>query len=113
MEQMLTEYTAILALPNGEMARDAADRLVGANEITVTDDPNAGVWLAWTASAESDEEGISMLQEIRMRAEMSPEYLSPEAMTANGDQPTLFQSTPLVILRGYAAVVHSEEVYCV
>ena len=35
------------------------------------------------------------------------------ATTPNGDDPTLFQATPLVILRGDATVIHSEEVYCI
>lgn len=109
----MTEYTALLALPNGEMARDAAARLVGADQVSVTDDIDIGVWLTWTVTAENNEEGIHALQEIRLRAEMSAEYLQADALTASGDQPTLFQATPLIILRGAASVIHSEEVYCV
>jgi len=108
----LTEYTALLALPNGEMARDAASRLVGADRVEVTDDPEAGVWLRWTITAKSDRAGIDALQEIRLRAEMTAEYAAG-ATTPNGDDPTLFQATPLVILRGDATVIHSEEVYCI
>lgn len=113
MAQMQTEYTALLALPNGEMARDAASRLVGADRVEVTDDAEAGVWVRWTIQADTDREGIDQLQEIRLRAEMTAEYAAPGAVTANGDQPTLFQATPLVILRGDATVIHSEEVYCI
>lgn len=109
----LTEYTALLALPNGEMAYDAAARVVGADRVEVTDNVEAGVWLTWTTTAESDQEGIDKLQEIRLRAEMTTEYAAPDALTAHGDQPTLFQATPLVILRGDATVIHSEEVYCI
>ncbi len=109
----MTEYTALLALPNGEMARDAARRLIGADSVSVTDEENIGVWVVWTVTAESDREGIDALQEIRLRAEMSPEYLQSGTLTASGDEPTLFQATPLIILRGAASVIHSEEVYCI
>lgn len=113
MEPTLTEYTALLALPNGEMAHDAAARLVGADTVSVTDEDHIGVWVVWTVTAESDQEGIHALQEIRLRAEMSSEYMTDDALTASGDRPTLFQATPLIILRGAASVIHSEEVYCI
>lgn len=94
------------------MAYDAASRLVGADRVEVTDDVEAGVWLRWTIQAATDREGIDTLQEIRLRAEMTTEYAAG-AVTAHGDDPTLFQATPLVILRGDATVIHSEEVYCI
>lgn len=109
----MTEYTALLALPNGDMARDAAARLVGADQVSVTDEENVGVWLVWTVTADNDQAGIHALQEIRLRAEMSSEYVQEDALTAGGDRPTLFQATPLIILRGAASVIHSEEVYCI
>ena len=109
----MTEYTALLALPDGDMARDAARRLVGADSVEVTDEENVGVWVVWTVNRDSDAEGILALQEIRLRAEMSSEYIEAEALTASGDRPTLFQATPLIILRGAASVIHSEEVYCI
>ena len=95
------------------MAQDAASRLVGADRVEVTDDIEAGVWLRWTVTAASDQAGIDRLQEIRLRAEMTVEYAAPDAVTPHGDQPTLFQATPLIILRGDATVIHSEEVYCI
>lgn len=109
----LTEYTALLALPNGEMARDAASRLVGADSVSVTDEENIGVWVVWTVNADSDTDGIHALQEIRLRAEMGAEFAQADATTESGDRPTLFQATPLIILRGAASVIHSEEVYCI
>ena len=66
----MTEYTALLALPDGDTARDAASRLDWAETVTVTDDTDAGVWLTWTVSADNDQEGIALIQEIRLRAEM-------------------------------------------
>lgn len=108
------EYTALLALPNGEMARDAAERLVGADRVSVTDDVRAGVWLSWAVSADSDKEGVEALQEIRLRAEMSAKYLAPHATTPSGDNPSLFQGTPFLILRGGSAdIIHCEDIYCV
>lgn len=109
----MTKYTAILALPHGDMARDAAERISGADEVFVTDDNEAGVWLTWSVTASSDQKAVDALQEIRLRAEMSPEYAVPNAMTPSGDQPSLFQATPLIIVRGNAVVIHSEEVYCI
>lgn len=95
------------------MARHAASRLEGADRVEVTDDVEAGVWVRWTITAETDRAGIDRLQEIRLRAEMTSEYAAPGATTPRGDDPTLFQATPLVILRGDATVIHSEEVYCI
>lgn len=109
----MTEYTALLALPNGEMAHDAARRLIGADSISVTDEESIGVWVVWTVNADSDVEGIHALQEIRLRAEMTAEFAQDDAVTESGDRPTLFQATPLIILRGAASVIHSEEVYCI
>lgn len=105
----MTNYTAILALPDGAMALDAASRIPGA---FVTNDEEAGVWLTWTAEAESDGAGIIALQELRLRAEMHAEY-AHGGTTPSGADPSLFQATPLIILRGGAFVIHSEEVYCI
>lgn len=109
----MTNYTALLALPNGEIARDAAARLTFADNVSVVDDPEAGVWLSWATTALSDQEGIAALQEIRLRAEMAPEFTAPDAVTPTGDRPTLFQATPFIILRGAATIIHSEEVICI
>lgn len=106
----MTEYTALLALPDGDMARDAASRLDWAETVTVTDDTDAGVWLAWTVSADNDQEGIALLQEIRLRAEMYPDH---HPRSGENGPVSLFQATPVVILRGAAVVIHSEEVYCI
>lgn len=107
------EYTALLALPNGEMARDAAGRIFGAESVAITDNLEAGVWLSWSVFAVDDRSAIEQIQEIRLRAEMLPEYVAPNALTESGDHPSLFQATPLLILKGSAHVIHSEEVYCV
>lgn len=105
----MTEYTAILALPDGGMAVDAAARIPGAS---VIDNEDAGVWVTWTTEADSDAAGILALQEIRLRAEMHPEYLAG-AVTPSGADPSLFQATPFIVIRGDAIVIHSEEVYCI
>lgn len=104
----MTEYTAVMAMPDGDMAREAASRIPGAE---VTDEEGAGVWVVWTSENETDEEGIHALQEIRIRAEMFT-----GAKVSNHppeDDFTLFQSTPLLILRGRTTVIHSEEVLCI
>ena len=106
----MTKYTALLALPDGDTARDAASRLDWAETVTVTDDPDAGVWLTWTVSADNDQEGIALLQEIRLRAEM---HLDHHPQPSENGPFSLFQATPVVILRGAAVVIHSEEVYCI
>lgn len=98
-------YTALLALPDGSMAKDAAARLPDA---TVVDDVSAGVWVTWHAEADSDQEGVLALQEIRLRAEMFPEFVD-----GNATDRTLFQTTPFIVLRGAAAIIHSEEVLCI
>jgi hypothetical protein len=108
VEPTLTEYTALLALPDGTMATEAATRIPGAQ---VIDEERAGVWLVWSATAFSDDEGIHALQEMRLRAEMFPEFLDGST-TASGAEPTLFQTTPFLVLRGAATVVHTEEVLC-
>lgn len=111
-EQTLTEktnYTALLALPDGGMAMDAAARIAGAE---VTDNEKAGVWVSWTTTAETDEEAIQALQEIRLRAEMSPDFMNGET-TPSGADPTLFQATPFIVLRGTTTIIHSEEVLCI
>lgn len=105
----MTKYTALLALPDGPMAIDAAARIPGAE---IADNVKAGVWVSWDTFAENDEEGITALQEIRLRAEMTPEFASGNT-TPSGALPTLFQSTPFIIVRGGATVIHSEEVYCI
>lgn len=100
----MTKFTAMLALPNGEMARSAEARLQNITDpsaVSVVDDVSAGVWLIWSVEADTDQEGIYALQEIRLRAEMD----------INAE--TLFQTTPLIIVRGDAVVIHSEEVYCI
>lgn len=104
----MTEYTALLALPDGSLALEAAGRIPGAG---ITDNEKAGVWVTWTAEADSDEEGINILQEIRLRAEMhtGTEISPPE----DGENFTLFLATPFVVLRGRATVIHSEEVICI
>lgn len=112
-EKHLKTYTALLALPDGEMARDAASRMTDVCPVEVTDDPEAGVWLRWTTEAPTDEQGVYALQELRLRAEMRPECAAPNATTASGASPTLFQATPFIVLRGDTVVIHSEEVYCV
>lgn len=99
----------MLALPDGGMAMDAAARIAGAE---VIDNEEAGVWVTWTTDAESDAQGISALQEIRLRAEMLPEYVNG-GTTPSGADPTLFQATPFIILRGDATVIHSEEIFCI
>ena len=104
----MNTYTALLALPDGAMAEDAAARIPGAQ---VIDNERAGVWLVWTAVAENDDEGIDALQEIRLRAEMFPEFVNG-GVTASGAEPTLFQTTPFLVLRGAATVIHTEEVIC-
>lgn len=105
----LTEYTAMLALPDGGMALDAAARIPGAE---VTDNEDAGIWVSWTTEADNDAEGIRTLQEIRLRAEMLPEYVDG-GTTPSGADPTLFQATPFIVLRGHSVVIHSEEVICI
>jgi hypothetical protein len=106
---MLTEYTAMLALPFGDMAADAAARIPGA---TYIDNEDAGVWVVWTATAETDKEGIHAIQELRLRAEMDASFLNG-GTTASGSDPSLFQSTPFLIIRGDAVIIHSEEVVCI
>lgn len=101
----MTDYTAILALPNGEIALEAAARIPGSD---VTDNEHAGVWVTWTTEAETDQEGIDALQEMRLRAEMHTGHPGHQS-----EDFTLFLSTPLVILRGRATVIHSEEVLCI
>jgi len=105
----MTTYTALLALPDGSMAMDAAARILGAE---VVDNVQAGVWVAWKTEAETDEEGIQALQEIRLRAEMFPEFVNG-GVTPSGADPTLFQTTPFIILRGAASIIHTEEVLCI
>jgi len=102
-------YTALLALPDGGMAMDAAARIPGAE---VIDNVQAGVWVTWTTEAGDDKEGIHALQEIRLRAEMHPEFVDG-GTTPSGADPTLFQTTPFIVLRGAATVIHSEEVLCI
>lgn len=104
----MNTYTALLALPDGNMAGDAATRIPGS---LVIDNVQAGVWLLWTAEAESDEEGVQALQEIRLRAEMFPEFANG-GVTSSGADPTLFQTTPFLVLQGAATVIHTEEVLC-
>lgn len=101
-------YTALLALPDGGMAGEAATRIPGAQ---VIDNPQAGVWLVWTTEAEDDKAGVDILQEMRLRAEMFPEF-AEGGFTSSGADPTLFQTTPFLVLRGAATVVHTEEVLC-
>ena len=91
------------------MAMDAAARILGAE---VVDNVQAGVWVAWKTEAETDEEGIQALQEIRLRAEMFPEFVNG-GVTPSGADPTLFQTTPFIILRGAASIIHTEEVLCI
>ena len=96
----MTEYTALMALPDGDMAREAAARVPGS---TVIDNEGAGVWVTWTCESETDEGGIRDIQEMRLRAEMTP-----------GEESfTLFQATPFLIMRGRTTVIHSEEVICI
>jgi len=106
---MTNTYTALLALPDGNMATEAATRIPGAQ---VIDNVKAGVWLLWTADAEDDEEGVNTLQEMRLRAEMFPEFANSN-VTASGTNPTLFQTTPFLVLQGACTVVHTEEVLCI
>jgi len=105
---MSNTYTALLALPDGSMAKEAATRIPGSQ---VIDNTQAGVWLLWTATAESDEEGVGALQEMRLRAEMFPEFANTN-LTASGTSPTLFQTTPFLVLQGACTVIHTEEVLC-
>lgn len=107
--QTLTEYTALLSLPDGDMAREAAERLRDVAETHVTDDWDAGVWLQWTVTADSDKDAIYALQEIRLRAEM----VLPHTPTPASGDPSLFQGTPFIIIKGDIRVIFSEEVYCV
>jgi hypothetical protein len=104
----MTTYTALLALPDGGMAEEAATRIPGSQ---VIDNVRAGVWLVWTAEAEDDDIGISALQEMRLRAEMFTEF-ADGGVTSSGADPTLFQTTPFLVLRGTGIVVHTEEVLC-
>ena len=101
-------FTALLALPDGSTAVDAAARIPNAK---VIDNEHIGVWVTWRAEAETDIEGIHALQEIRLRAEMFPEFLDG-GVTPSGADPTLFQTTPFLVLRGAATLIHSEEVLC-
>lgn len=103
----LTDYTALLALPDGRMAQEAAERLADVAKVWVTDDTEAGVWLTWTVQADSDKEAVFELQEIRLRAEM----VLPTAPVS--EDPSLFQGTPFIVVRGNATVIFSEEVYCI
>jgi hypothetical protein len=108
-EQIMSNtYTALLALPDGRMANDAATRIPGAQ---VIDNVQAGVWLCWTADAEDDKAGVDLLQEMRLRAEMFPEF-AEGGVTASGSDPTLFQTTPFLVLQGACTVIHTEEVLC-
>jgi hypothetical protein len=104
----MTTYTALLALPDGLMAADAAARIPGA---VVVDNVQAGVWVSWSTEADTDNEGIQALQEIRLRAEMFAEF-ADGGVTPSGADPSLFQTTPFIILRGAAFIVHTEEVLC-
>jgi hypothetical protein len=104
----MTTYTALLALPDGSMAMDAAVRIPGAE---VVNNVRAGVWVIWSAEADTDDEGVHALQEMRLRAEMFPEFLDG-GVTPSGADPTLFQTTPFLILRGAASIIHTEEVLC-
>jgi len=90
------------------MAMDAAARVPGAD---VINNAEAGVWLIWSTEAATDEEGIQALQEIRLRAEMFTEF-ADGGVTPSGADPTLFQTTPFIILRGAAFIIHTEEVLC-
>lgn len=100
----MTEYTAILALPDGETALEAAARIPGAEAV---DNESAGVWVTWTVEAADDKEAIALIQEIRLRAEMfTGTDSAPEGFT-------LFLATPFIILRGKASVIHTEEVICI
>jgi len=101
-------YTALLALPDGTMAMDAAARVPNAD---VINNAEAGVWVIWRTEADTDAEGIQALQEIRLRAEMFPEFVDG-GVTPSGADPTLFQTTPFIILRGAAFIIHTEEVLC-
>lgn len=96
----LTEYVAHLALPDGEFAHAALEKM---QEVTdrawVTDTVEAAVWLSWVVEADTDAEGIYALQEVRLRVEM-----------LRGR--SLFQGTPLIITKGQFTIIHSEEVYC-
>jgi hypothetical protein len=105
----MTIYTALLALPDGSMAMDAAARIPNSEFI---DNDRIGVWVTWSAEADTDEEGIQTLQEIRLRAEMFPEFLDG-GVTPSGADPSLFQTTPFIILRGPAVIIHTEEVLCI
>jgi hypothetical protein len=105
----MATYTALLALPDGSMAVDAAARIPNA---TVINNVQAGVWVIWDTEADSDDEGVQALQEIRLRAEMFAEFLDG-GVTPSGADPTLFQTTPFIILRGAGAVIHTEEVFCI
>lgn len=102
-------YTALLALPDGSMALDAAARVPDA---TVVNNEEAGVWVIWSAEEDTDAEGIQALQEMRLRAEMFPEFVDGGS-TPSGADPSLFQTTPFIILRGAAVVIHTEEVLCI
>lgn len=104
--QQFWTYTALLALPNGEMARAAVEHIGSAAEVSVVDNEQAGVWLSWWVRETNEEAAIFALQEIRLRAEM---------ISSNPDDgdPSLFQGTPFIIVKGDAEVVFSEEVYCI
>lgn len=100
----MTEYVAHLSLPDGEFAQDAAERLrTVTDRVSVADSVETAVWLSWSVDAESDEDGVYQLQEIRLRAEM----------TFAEDPETLFQGTPFIITRGASTIIRSEEVYCI
>lgn len=100
-------YTALLALPDGYMAKSAASRLFEVAKVRVVDNDQAGVWLTWTVTADNDKDAIFALQEIRLRAEMV------SADIPEDEDPSLFQGTPFIIVKGDAEVVLSEEVYCI
>lgn len=105
----MSTYTALLALPDGRMANEAATRIPGAQ---VIDNTQAGVWLVWTGDAEDDKAGVDLLQEMRLRAEMFPEFAEGGVTTPSGADPTLFQTTPFLVLQGACIVIHTEEVLC-
>ncbi len=99
----MTEYVAHLSLPDGEFARDALERMHTCHrQAWIVDNLEAAVWLSWSVEAETDEEGVYALQEIRLRAEM-----------VLGETETLFQGTPMIITRGHSTIIRSEEVYCI
>lgn len=105
----MATYTALLALPDGTMAEEAATRIPDAQ---VIDNVQAGVWLVWNTEADNDDDGVQALQEIRLRAEMFPEFVDG-GFTPSGSDPSLFQTTPFLVLRGAATIVHTEEVLCI